>query len=120
MPKSFFIPPSTLTMPDQLNPMAPFVEAIQERWWQGPSPPIANHTMAKDLSIVKAWLRQRYDREELIGALNLYDGPPATLRLTYAAGQRHLLTRLIGQFRIKREISENRVCSVLADMASRG
>lgn len=105
-------------MPD--NPMGDFVDAIREFWWQSETPPIPGHRIGKDLSVVKTWLRQGYERDELLGALRLYEGNPVTLLVTHARGQRHLISRLVGEFKKTRAIRDSKVGSVLQKMAREG
>lgn len=97
--------------------MADFVDVIKAKWWQSETPPLPGHTIAKDLSIVAALLRQGWDREELLGGLAEYEGSPATLRLTYARGQRHLINRLVGQWRKKRDIDQTTISAILREIA---
>lgn len=102
------------------NPMADFVEVIKLRWWRSDTPPIPGHHIGKDLSIVKAWLRQGWSREELLGALDLYQGIPATLRITHRQGNRNLINRLVAEWQRREETRNSRVGTVLRQMAEDG
>ncbi len=77
--------------------MADFVDIICDRWWQGEPPPGLN--IGRELSVIKTWLRQGWDREELLGGLAMYDGPPLTLLALNKRGNRGQLHELVGRWR---------------------
>ncbi len=85
-----------------INPMAEFVDVIHEKWWQGDAPD--GLTIGRELSVVKAWLRQGWTREELLGGLALYDGPPLTLLAIHKRGNRGQLHELVGRWRKRRAV----------------
>lgn len=99
------------------NPMAEFVDVIRSKWWQSDTPPLEGHPIGRDLSVVKAWLRQGYHREDLLGALGMYQGPPVTLLVTHKRGQRGLLSELMGKWRSRQEIVRCEISSILREMA---
>ena len=98
---------------EKSNPMADFVDVIKEHWWQGTAAPIASHHVGKDLSVVKALLRQGWDREELLGALGEYTGPPATLLVIYSRGRRNIINELAGRWRKKQQIDKTAIANIL-------
>ncbi|MCK5316284.1 MAG: hypothetical protein KAJ55_00140 [Anaerolineales bacterium] len=99
------------------NPMADFVDAIHEFWWQSKTPPIANHDISKDLSVVKAWLKQGWSRNELLGGMKLYEGNPVTLLVTYKRGNRNIINELVGNFKKAQELKGSKVGNILHQMA---
>lgn len=100
--------------------MAEFVDVIREKWWQSDTPPIPGHHIGRDLSVVKAWLRQGYHRQDLLGALGMYQGPPVTLLVTHRYGQRGLLSKLIGKWQSQQEIEGRKISAILNQMAQEG
>lgn len=98
------------------NPMADFVDVIRDVWWQAPNPPIPGHHVGKDLSVVKTLLRQGWDRDELLGAMSLYRGNPATLLITYARGNRHILNVLAGEWRRREDTRDTHIGAILKQM----
>jgi hypothetical protein len=89
-----------------------YADLIRKHWWQGDSPPPKapdQWRIERDLNIVGSWERQGYRREEIVGALALYDGEPATLATAQRNGNRFILNDLIEAYRKRREIEEMRV-----------
>lgn len=105
---------------DASNPMAEFVDVIREKWWQSDTPPIRGHGIGRDLSVVNAWLRQGYHRQDLLGALGMYQGPPVTLLVTHKYGRRNLLSRLMGEWQRQQEIKGCKVGAILRQMTREG
>lgn len=65
--------------------------------------------IGRELSIVKALERQGWEREELLGALSLYEGRPTSLAVIYARGRRGMLNQLAGECRKRADISAQRI-----------
>jgi len=105
---------------DKDNPMADFVDVIHERWWQSKVSPLPGHHIGKDLSVVKTWLKQGWDREELLGGMKLYQGSPVTLLVTYKRGNRNIINELVGRFKKAEEMKGSKVGNILHQMANEG
>jgi hypothetical protein len=87
-------------------------DLIRAHWWQGDSPPPKapdGWELSRDLNIVGGWETQGYQREDLVGALLLYEGEPATLAIAQRSGNRFILNDLIEAFRKRRELEDMRV-----------
>ena len=102
------------------NPMADFVDVIHARWWQSKTPPIPGHNIGKDLSVIKAWLRRGFEREELLGALDMWTGNPCTLLVFHRRGSNNLMNELIGNWKKAEELKGFKVCNILRQMAEEG
>jgi hypothetical protein len=79
-----------------------FAPIIRRRWWQAKRPPPTapkGWDMARDLTILRQWEAAGYSRAELVAALELYEGSPATLALTHKRGNRHILNDLLEEVR---------------------
>lgn len=83
---------------------AALARVILTKWWQDKDPPIGRHHMGNDLNICKRLIeREGENPDRLAQILDLYDGPPATLRVFYATGNRNLLSELRGKWHREQE-----------------
>ena len=93
------------------------LNGTEGEWWQSDTPPIPRHDIGSDLSVVNTWLRQGFRREDLLGALGMYQGPPVTLLVTHKRGNRNLISRLMGEWRKRQDLQGCKVGAVLRQMA---
>ena len=120
-PSGSSVDKSTGQQPDVENSLGGvYAPIIREHWWQGNDPPPKapdDWSMGRELHIIRGWENQGYQREDLVGALSLYEDSPATLAIAQKNGNRFILNDLLEQHRKARELEDMRVNVTLLEAA---